>query len=139
MRRAWLLFGTLTLGSCNNAAAPTANLAGLWSYSASSLQDGSVTCGLSGVTLILEQTGASFTGTYNGGVLTCGTGADSGFIGEVVNGTVAGAQVTFDFDNSNWQNSGRLTGTSMTGQAVWIVGIGSTLYHLSGTWTAIKN
>ena len=139
MRRVWLLLGTLTLGSCNNAAAPIANLAGLWSYSAPNLQDGSVSCDLTGVTLILEQTGASFTGTYNGGVLTCGTGADSGFIGEVVNGTVAGAQVTFEFDNSNWQNSGRLTGTSMTGQAVWIVGIGSTVYHLSGTWTATKN
>jgi hypothetical protein len=94
---------------------------------------------MTSLTLIIEQTGASFVGSYAGGILTCGTSADSGFFGDVVSGTVAGPAVTFDFDNTDWINTGSLSGTTMTGQTIWTVGIGTSVYQLTGPWTATKN
>jgi len=137
--RAFGVLVVLLAASCRGDTGSIPDVSGTWSYGAPSLKSGALECGLTGVTLILDQTGASFVGTYAGGVLTCDSSSESGFIGEVVGGTVAGPQVQFDFDNTDWTNSGRLAGTTMTGQTIWTVGIGSTVYQLVGTWTATKN
>jgi len=138
------LMGALAALGCSGASSsgPTvANVAGTWSYTADNLAAGNgVTCDIVNVTMVLDQNGSTFTGTYANAELQClvnGVEQDQGpYNGNVVNGVVNGDQVTFDFDTPAWTNSGAISGSSMSGPASVNVAVGETTYTLTGTWDA---
>jgi len=120
-----------------------ANIAGSWNYSASNLSGAGFTCNVNGTILNFTQSGATFTGTYSGGTLTCTAPGLPTFSeplgnGIVATGTVNINNVSFDFDTSDWRNTGTVSGNSISGTAVVRISDGSTTYTLNGSFAATK-
>lgn len=128
---------------CSDSTGPkTAAVAGVWAYSATNVQGSGATCNSTGTVLTLTQSGATFSGSYAGGTLTCTTplGPVQQQIptGVVANGTISGSSVSFNFDTSDWSNTGSISGTTMTGTLVVRVVFGATSAVLTGGFTATK-
>ena len=146
------LFAALTclfLASCGGGGADSpagpvnANVSGGWTYSATNLTGGGATCNASGVVLTINQSGSTFTGSYSGGTITCsapGVPTESGDFGTgtVANGTIAINSVAFNFDTSDWANTGTVSGNSMSGTAVVRVSTGQSTYILTGNFGATR-
>lgn len=130
------------------APAPrTANVGGAWTISITNLAGSvggvGVSCFLGNSPMTLTQTGATFTGTYGPAELTCQAGSESvsGLVdGIVVNGTVSGDAVAFDFDTQDAHHVGTVSGNSMGGTARYRVDVGgaSGVVTLDGTWAAAR-
>ncbi|HZJ00239.1 MAG TPA: hypothetical protein VFD22_06220 [Gemmatimonadaceae bacterium] len=121
------------------------NVSGLWTYSATNMVDGhGLSCNVLGATLSLTQTGASFSGTYSGGRMSCY--GDGGFSyepstsleGTVVSGTVSGSTVNFSFDTPDYFNTGTLNGRSLSGTATMSVVSGSSRITMTGVFAAAR-
>lgn len=138
MRRLCLLAAVLFAACGSDSTGPSnANVSGAWSFSMSNLTTSQFTCSFSG-TMQLNQSGTTFTGTYNASNLTC-NGTNLGASGgTVVNGTVSGSSVGFDFDTQDFHQAGTLSGGSMSGTATWRLVVSGVTYNLSGTWSATK-
>jgi hypothetical protein len=139
---AWCLSAGALLTACSSTG-PKIDVTGNWSYTASNLTGGGVTCNESGAALILAQTGSTFTGSYAGLMLTCtgpgGSGTIGPAIGQIVAGIVDGGSITFEIGNSGWTNTGSVRGRSMSGNATYVVNLGSQgNLTMTGTWTAAK-
>jgi hypothetical protein len=121
----------------------TPSVEGSWHYAMTNLTGGGFSCNSSGTTLTFTQDGTTFSGSYAGGTITCFDGTDtySGDFGSgaVVTGTLSGQTVAYDFDTSDWHNSGTVEGTSMNGTVTMRISdpSGSTTI-LHGTWAAAK-
>ena len=143
MRRLFILAAITTLAACGDSTSPGPNLGGSWLYSVSNLTSGSVTCSSSGTTLSITQSGATFSGSYSGGTLTCLTpsGSSSGLIGTgaVVSGSLSGNAVSFDLDTGDWHNSGSISGGSMSGSVTVRLTISGTTFVLSGNFGAARS
>jgi hypothetical protein len=132
------LLGIVACGS--DHVGPSAGLAGTWSMSLSNMNSVGVSCYTNiPIQLTLSQTGTTFSGSQTGGQVTCST--PSGIIvdnlipGEVLNGTLNGSSVSFDFDGPAFHHTGTISGTSMSGTASWTYVSGLTL---NGSWSAVK-
>ena len=140
---ALLTFAFVASFGCSDSSGPkTAAVSGTWTYSASNVQGSGETCNSTGTTMTLTQSGSTFTGTYAGGTLTC-TGVFGSLTqqigsGVVANGTVSGSSVSFNFDTTDWTNTGSMSGTTMTGSLVIRVTVGATSAVLTGTFSAAK-
>src|SRR5574341_870008 len=136
-----LSFVLLTAG-CGTEPDPI-NLNGNWIASWTNLNGSGVTCNVTGVHLSLTHSAgaATFSGTYNGGTITCsgpgGTASGSFQPGTIVSGSLSGNTVNFDLNASNERQTGSVTGSSMSGTAVWSETLdnGSTI-ALNGSWSA---
>jgi hypothetical protein len=99
---------------------------------------------LSGTTLTLQQAGSTFTGSYTGGTVTCtgpgGTFSDDVGAGIVANGSIAGSNVSFDFDSSDHRHTGTLSGNSISGTVTIRLDLGSPLgvVTLTGNFAAVR-
>ncbi len=121
------------------------SVAGSWTYNATNLSGSGVSCSVSGTSLALAQSGGTFAGSYSGGTISCsgpgGTESNPAGSGTVANGSVtyAGA-VSFDFDTQDWQNTGTLSGNSMSGTATVRIDLGAPtgVITLSGNFSAVQ-
>ncbi len=140
MRR--LLFLVVVVG-CSSSSGPKITVNGDWSYEAPDLATSGASCSVT-ATLTLDQTGATFSGTYSDGLRTCvinGVQSSSGPVqGSVFNGTVSGDAVSFNIQTQGtWVQTGTISGNSMTGSAnvTYATGTGG-MVTLSGSWSATK-
>lgn len=94
-------------GSGGTTGPQNADVSGSWDYNATDLVGAvaslSVSCDIVDAVLVLNQQGTSFSGTREGGLLTCELegGQDGQVLDAVVpiaNGRVAGNEVQFDFE-----------------------------------------
>ncbi len=68
-----------------------------------------MSCSITGAPMTVSQSGSTFTGSYGPGELTCRAGSETagGMVqGVVVNGTISGDAVTFDFDTQDAHHTG---------------------------------
>lgn len=146
MKRAILVVALFAIVGCGggDTGPSTANISGTWSYAATNLVGGGITCSAAGTTLTLSQSGATFSGSYAGGTLTCsapGVAPQSSPVGSgiVVSGNVGVTSVSFNFDTSDWSNTGTISGNSMSGTAHVIVTDGTNTLTLTGNFAAARN
>lgn len=137
------LLGVLACGDDNGAGPGSVNVTGTWSASLTNLSGSGVSCSSTTPTqLTLDQTGTTFSGSYNGGELFCsgpgGTGPVPVGSGSVVNGTVSGSNLSFDLDTPDFHHTGTVSGSSMSGTAQWTMDVGLPLgmVTLTGNWEA---
>ncbi len=125
----------------------TANVGGSWTISITNLSGSvsgvGVSCFFTGAPMVLSQTGATFTGSYGPAELTCHAAGESVSVtsqGVVVNGTVTGDDVAFDFDTQDAHHVGTVSGNSMSGTAHYRVDVGAPygLVTLNGVWAAAR-
>lgn len=148
MRRSTILVSFLLLSACGGDDGPTAvadgELTGRWSYSANDLTGSGLSCDMSGVTATLNQTGATFTGTAQGGTVTCRMGSQSQQqalgTSNILNGQIAGSSVSFDIGTPDFHHTGTLDGSSMSGSVSFGFDFGAPfgVISLTGRWSAAK-
>ncbi len=123
------------------------SVAGSWTYNAGNLSGGgiSISCSVSGTSLVLTQSSGTFTGSYSGGTISCsgpgGTESASVGSGTVANGSVTSAgAVSFDLDTQDWQNTGTLSDNSISGTATVRIDLGSPtgVVTVSGNFSAAR-
>lgn len=93
--------------------------------------------------LLLDQEGSTFSGSCEGGVVTCSapdrTVPSPLGTGLVLNGETNGRNVSFDLITPELHHVGVVTGTSMPGTAVWRIEYGRLgTITLNGSWAARK-
>ena len=136
----------ITLAACGDddgTGPSSANVEGTWSASLSNLSGGGVSCSSTiPIDVTLTQTGNTFSGSYDGGELTC-TGSAGTFStpvgsGTVINGQVSGNNISFDLDTPDFHHTGSVSGTSMSGTASWTFDFGDPtgVVTLNGNWGA---
>ncbi|MGH7472130.1 MAG: hypothetical protein ACRENP_29620 [Longimicrobiales bacterium] len=130
MRRTWIaaaLAAGLCVAACGDNAfvsgvtSESSNVSGSWSYSASDVAGGGLSCNITGVTINLTQTQSTFSGTVIGGHLRCLQSTtvviDNPLANDVIaNGRVTGSSVSFDIGTPDVHHSGTMNGNSITGQ-----------------------
>ena len=120
-------------------APPPADVAGTWSVMLGPLSDGTISsrCAASAspITLVLAQSGPTFTGTYVGGDLTCLIRFDPITIhlgnGAIANGAIEGSNVRLDLGMTGIHLSGTISGDSASGTARY--------RSIAGPWQASKH
>lgn len=123
-----------------------AQVGGSWTYNASNmtgtLSGTTVSCSIGGRAMNLNQTGSTFTGSTVGGTLTCTGGGQTLSeplgSGVVVNGSVNGSEVSFDFGTSDWRHQGTVSGSSMNGTVTISIQLDDQLVILNGNWAAAR-
>jgi hypothetical protein len=141
-----LLAFSLACGGDDSTGPSSANVAGTWTASLSNMSGSGVSCSSTDpTTLNITQQGATFSGSYNGGEITCtGPGGSfSDFIGSgtILNGTVDGNRVDMDLDTQDFHLTGTVSGASMSGTAVLRLDLGQPLgvVTLNGNWGAARS
>jgi hypothetical protein len=94
-------------------------------------------------TLSLTQTGSSFSGTYSGGEIACtsadGTFSFPGGTGQISNGAVNGATVSFDLGGPEFRLTGTASDDTMEGTGTWeFFGLETGPVTLTGSWEATR-
>jgi hypothetical protein len=138
-----IVFALTGCGGDDPTGPSNASVAGTWALSASNMSGQGVSCNLSSTPLVLTQSGATFSGTYGPGTLTCQAGSQSvgGTVqGVVVNGAVSGNAIAFDLDTQDYHHTGSLSGASMSGTARWTYDFGGSIgvVVLNGNWAAAR-
>lgn len=133
------LCGAAVIGCGGDSTGPSgANLEGTWGAAWTNMSGSGSSCSLSGLVMVLAQSGTTFSGSYSNGQLSCGGQLLGTVAGIVVNGTVSGSSVSFDLQTSDLHQSGTVSGSSMSGQATWRIDTGSGVVTLTGNWGASK-
>ncbi len=112
------------------------NVAGAWTATWQNMSASGVTCQTGAIPVSINQTGATFSGAYGTGTLTCNGTSASFTGGTIANGNIQGNTVTFDLDTPDFHQSGTISGTAMSGTATWRIDVSGTPYVLNGTWGA---
>jgi hypothetical protein len=140
-----MVLGALACGGDDRTGPGSTDVTGTWSASLSEMTGSGVSCNSTSPTqLVLNQTGASFSGSYQEGELFCSAPGSTGPVavglGSVTNGTVTGRNIAFDLDTPDFHHTGTAIGTSMSGTATWTIDFGLPLgmVTLNGSWTASK-
>jgi hypothetical protein len=139
-----VLTAALVIGCGDSTGPAQANMGGIWLYTATNLTDGSgFRCTVSSLSLRLNQSGNTFSGTTTGGGVQCYAGSTllvSQALGPlpVINGSTSGTSVTFDIESSDFHNVGEVQGGSMTGTTTLRVPTQSGIAVLSGSFAAAR-
>jgi len=131
-------------GACSSDAmgpdAAALSVAGTWIYDApmltGSVFDEAITCRYN-LEMDLQESGTSFSGFYRRARLFCllfgvDQVVDAGE-GDIVDGVLTGSDVVFNVDSDGIQNTGTVSGNSMTGQ----VEVTLVVQHMTATDTAL--
>ncbi len=139
-RRPWgLAVAALVAVACSkDVTGPAQKLAGTYSYTATFGGSGG-SCSVNEILTIKPQ-GAAFSGSYSGNIIcTDQSGSHMGQTsGSVMNGSVSGDSVYFDFDGSAWHNFGVVDGTGMRGTANAQVVVNGAPNVLAGDFVCTK-
>ncbi len=130
----------IVAAGCGDSTGPGAqSLSGTWRLTHSGISAGGESCSIAGTTMVLNQSGTVFSGTYAGGIISCG-GDVIGVLGQgiIVNGVVSGSDVEFNLDNNTWHNEGTLTASGMSGNASLMINVGAGSAQASGAFEATK-
>lgn len=145
--------GAMLLAACGGGddsnGPSTTGLGGTWRFAwpamTGTVNGNALSCNVSGVTMVLVQTGATFSGTQSGSAtMTCSANGQqviSQAIGgeTIVNGTISGANVAFELGSIPGPHTGTLAGTSMSGGATWSIDLGGgTVVTMTGSWNAAR-
>jgi hypothetical protein len=135
----------LTAAACSgDASGPQIpQLSGQWTYNASNITGGGISCNMFGVSFNLTQSGTTFTGTTLGGSVSCsapGAGTFNESLGNdvIANGTINGNAITFDIGTPDIHHTGSISGSSMSGVVVFKLNDGQTTTTLTGNFSAVK-
>ena len=120
-------------GGSGPQGVPDANIGGTWDFVIANLSgtvDGlGISCSFRREINII-QTGSTFSGTADPGILSCqaeGLVASVPFTSEpIVNGRVNGSSIQWDFSTQDFHHAGTVSGNSLSGQATYVVDIGGT-------------
>lgn len=132
--------------ACSDSTGPEADLSGTWRFSYTDMsgpyQGGTLRCDLDGADFIITQTGFGFFGDQIGSArLRCTTSGQT-VVDELVgdetieDGEVSGRNVTFRLGTIAGQHSGRVSGSSISGTARWVLTSGSLSFTLNGEFDA---
>ena len=141
----------LVMGCSGNSHGPdnvaNINVDGDWLLSLTLTNQENVTCSAVDVPVTLHQDDSTFTGTITdvAAVWHC-TGpnivaSESSLPPrQILDGTIHGTDVTFNFDFPTWSQSGAGDSTSLSGTAGWesSPGNGTPPIISAGTWTAVR-
>jgi hypothetical protein len=145
-RLAYLVL-VLSSGACSDSTGPeTTAIDGTWRFNytdmTGSFQGTTWICDLDTADFVITQTGSSFYGDQIGSArMTCSAGGRA-VVDELVgdetieNGQVLGRDVTFRLGTISGQHSGRISGSSMSGSAQWVMTSGSSSVTLNGRFEA---
>lgn len=133
-------------GAAEGPPPPSIDVTGQWSFSMQGLSSSvGPRCTMEAVQLTLQQTGATVTGTFDGGSMDCKyNNFDDLFqvgIGPIVAGSVSGSSLSFDLADSTRQQSGSLADAQhLSGDARWTIAFGDQLgtVVMTGRWTATR-
>ena len=125
---------------CGESTGPDSSISGTWRLTHSGISSGGESCSVAGTTMVINQSGSVFSGTYSGGIVSCG-GDVIGVLGNgvIVNGTISGSAIEFNLDNNTWHNEGTLTANGMSGTASIAVSVGAELFQGSGAFEASRS
>ena len=137
-----VLLGLAVACGSDSSTGPTSDVSGHWTYNATNVAGGGLSCDIAGVNLTLAQTGTTFTGTVASGTVSCsgigGTFSDSLGNDVIANGQITGNAIQFDIGTSDVHNSGSLSGNSMSGLLTLRAEVGTTPVILTGNFTAVR-
>jgi flagellar biosynthesis protein FliR len=113
-----------------------------WTALNGSIQGNTYSCSAD-LTFAISQTDATFSGFQTGlGSLTCGvngTATTNPVAAEnLVAGTISAQTVSFALNSVFGDNTGTITGNTMSGDATWSLAFGDNQVTLVGTWTATR-
>lgn len=132
----------LVVGCSDSSTEPKADVSGHWTYSATNVAGGGLSCNIAGVNLTLAQTGTTVTGTVASGTVSCSgvSGAFTDSLGDdvIANGQIIGNAIQFDIGTSDVHNAGSLNGNSMSGVLTLRAESGTTTVLLTGNFTAVR-
>lgn len=125
---------------CGDSTAPDNSVSGTWRLTHSGISSGGESCSIAGTTMVINQSGSVFSGTYSGGIVSCG-GDVVGVLGNgvIVNGAISGSTIEFNIDNNTWHNEGTLTANGMSGTASLAFSVGSGTVQGSGSFEATRS
>lgn len=138
------MIAVFVIGCSDDPSGPqVAQIAGTWTYNASNIVGGGISCNISGVTLILTQSASTFSGTTTGGHFSCsapGVPTQSTNLGNdvIANGTINGNAVVFDIATSDIHHTGSISGNSISGVVVFRLESGNSTTTLTGQFSAVK-
>lgn len=141
MKRAAFVIAVALSLACSDSSGPKiADVSGAWSYNVTGLAGGGLSCNIGGVTVTLSQTGATFTGSFGSGVLSCGSAGTFNFTGgTVASGTVSGNAVSFNFGTQDWVHNGTLSGNTIAGSTtVRLVPSSGQVVVLLGSFSMVR-
>jgi len=138
------LFAFVACDDDDGMAPSDVDVSGTWTYAAEGLTGGGLTCSFTAVQATITQTGASFTGSTQGGSWLCQSALGS--LGDdldpqtVAAGTVAGNDVSFRIDGLlTMEHVGTVSGNTMSGT---VTATGTVepagAVSLAGSWTATR-
>jgi hypothetical protein len=145
-RLAYLVL-VLSSAACSDSTGPdTVALDGTWRFNyddmTGSFQGTTFRCGLDTADFVITQSGDTFFGDQIGSArMTC-TADGRSIVDELVgdetieNGQVSGRDVTFRLGSISGQHSGRVSGSSISGTARWVMSSGSASVTLNGRFDA---
>lgn len=153
-RSARAVAAVLTIVGCGGGGStgPGSNLdlTGGWLYETLLIGQG-WQCVVPLVNLQLTQSGTTVTGTYSDNGFAClGPSGASVFpnlgSGQITNGSISGASVSFDFGNTNWRHTGTVvvgsgSAAAMQGSAAGTMNLGApwgTITFTGNTWSAAR-
>lgn len=124
---------------CGDSTGPDSSVSGTWRLTHSGISVGGETCSIAGTTMVINQSGSVFSGTYSGGIVAC-NGDVIGVLatGVVVNGAISGSTIEFNLDNNTWHNEGTLTANGMNGTASIAVNVGGGVFQGGGSFEATR-
>jgi hypothetical protein len=142
----WRIVLAVLVAACSGDSKPSAgrstptfaNVAGTWNVNWSNLNTRGVSCLAIGGHMTLSQSGATFSGVYGGALLQCNGVVVGLASGPVVNGSVGGSSIAFEMDTPDLHQSGAISRNSMSGSAVWRVGVSGQVVTLAGNWAAMR-
>ncbi len=128
------------VAGCGESTGLGNELSGTWTLTHSGITSGGEACSIAGTTMVLNQSGSVFSGTYSGGIVACG-GDVIGVLGNgiIVDGRITGSDIEFNLDNNTWHNEGTLTANGMSGTAALVANVGGELFQGTGAFEASKD
>ena len=144
-----LLTSLLMVAACggdDDPAGPTpADITGSWAYEATltgTVGGEPITCSVDDAIVELTATDDSLTGSTNFGTLTCTTGGDTTVdpLGSytIVNGSLDGTRIEFDFGADTWHHEGTVSVSDhrMSGTVAIAIDLPEESVLLTGSWSA---
>jgi hypothetical protein len=136
----------LLSAACSDSTGPDADLSGTWRFSYTDMsgpfQGGTLRCDLDAADFVITQTGFEFFGDQIGSARLRCTASGLTVVDELVgdetieNGEVSGRNVTFRLGTIAGQHNGRVSGSSISGTARWVLTSGNLSVTLDGEFDA---